>query len=301
VDGRRRQLARKAVYLSSPKNKGFDALTIRRTAASEQQRPNMDMKTSDLFGQDAKKKPRRVQGGVASTGAVLSSHTGDNSELFPKVLSLYVPKGARIADVTYGTGVFWKQVDTSEYEFLPSDLKTGVDARALSYEDNYLDAFVLDPPYMEGLYRDNTSKLAGGGSHDAFREYYSNGQATSDTTLKYHDKVIDMYMTIGLEARRTLRDGGVFIVKCQDEVSANRQKLTHVELIFGYERLGFYCKDLFVLTRTNKPAVARLIKQEHSRKNHSYFLIFILNKGLKRHPYSNFRPLLTSYAEGLSK
>jgi hypothetical protein len=260
----------------------------------------MDMKTVDLFGQDTKK-TRRVQGGVASTEATLSSHTGDNSELFPKVLSLHVPKGARIADVTYGTGVFWKKVDTSEYQFLPSDLKTGVDARALPYEDNYLDAFVLDPPYMEGLYRDQTSKLAGGGSHDAFREYYSNGQATSDTTLKYHDKVVDMYMTIGLEARRTLRDGGVFIVKCQDEVSANRQKLTHVELIFGYEQLGFYCKDLFVLTRTNKPAVARLIKQEHARKNHSYFLIFILNKGRKRLPYSSFRPLLTSYAERLSK
>ncbi len=260
----------------------------------------MDMKSGDLFEQETTKR-RRVQGGVASTGAVLSSHTGDNSELFPKVLAMYVPKGARIADVTYGTGVFWKNVDTSEYEFLPSDLKTGVDARHLPYEDSYLDAFVLDPPYMEGLYRDATSKLAGGGSHDAFREYYSNGQATSDKTLKYHDKVIDMYMTIGLEARRTLRDGGVFIVKCQDEVSANRQKLTHVELIFGYEQLGFYCKDLFVLTRTNKPAVARLIKQEHSRKNHSYFLVFVLGKGRKKLPYSNFRSLLASYADRISK
>lgn len=103
-----------------------------------------------------------------------------------------------------------------------------------------------------------------------------------------------MYMSIGLEAQRTLRDGGVFIVKCQDEVSANRQKLTHVELIYGYEKLNFYCKDLFVLTRINKPAVARLLKQEHARKNHSYFLVFILKK-TKKLPYSNFRSLLTSY------
>lgn len=245
-------------------------------------------------------KRRRVQGGVASTEAVVSSHTGDNSDLFPQILSLFVAEGSRIADVTFGTGVFWRKVDTSRYEFLPSDLKTGVDGRALPYSDNYLDAFVLDPPYMEGLYRDSTSKLAGGGTHDAFRQYYSNGQATIDSELKYHDKVIDMYMSMGLEARRTLRDGGVFIVKCQDEVSANRQKLTHVELIYGYERLGFYCKDLFVLTRNNKPAVARLIKQEHARKNHSYFLVFVLKK-TKKLPYSNFRPLLSSYEARLSE
>lgn len=243
-------------------------------------------------------KGRRVQGGVASTEALLSSHTGDNSELFPKILNLFVSKGSKIADVTFGTGVFWKRVKTEDYEFYPSDLKTGTDARSLPYEDGFLDAFVLDPPYMEGLYRDSTTKLAGGGTHDAFREYYSNGQATSDKQLKYHDKVVDMYMSIGLEARRTLRDGGIFIVKCQDEVSANRQKLTHVELIYGYEKLGFYCKDMFVFTRTNKPAVARLIKQEHARKNHSYFLVFVLFKK-KKLPYSNFRPLLDSYAARL--
>jgi hypothetical protein len=38
--------------------------------------------------------------------------------------------------------------------------------------------------------------------------------------------------------------------------------------------LGFYAKDLFVLTRTNRPGVARLIQQLHARKNHSYFLVF---------------------------
>lgn len=104
---------------------------------------------------------RRVQGGVASTEAVLSSHAGDNSDLFPKILELFISKGARIADVTFGTGVFWKQVDVSQYDFLPSDLKTGTDARSLPYPNDFLDAFVLDPPYMEGLYRDSTTKLAG--------------------------------------------------------------------------------------------------------------------------------------------
>ncbi|HUY36536.1 MAG TPA: hypothetical protein VMV69_27620 [Pirellulales bacterium] len=72
-----------------------------------------------------------------------------------------------------------------------------------------------------------------------------------------------------------LRNDGVLIVKCQDEVSACRQNLTHVEIINEYARLGFYCKDLFVLVRTNRPSVSRLKKQVHARKNHSYFLVFV--------------------------
>ncbi len=224
---------------------------------------------------------------------MLSSYAGSNDEIFPQILDLHVPNGATIADVTFGTGVFWRNVDTTKYTFYPSDLKTGVDARALPYDDAALDAVVFDPPYMEGLYRRDESHMAGGGSHAAFRQYYSNGETTAKGKLMYHDVVVDMYMSVACEVHRVLRSGGIFIVKCQDEVSANRQKLTHVEIIYGYDRLGFYCKDLFVVTRLNKPVVSRLVKQEHARKNHSYFLVFIKSKS--KTPHSNFRPLLESY------
>jgi DNA modification methylase len=87
----------------------------------------------------------------------------------------------------------------------------------------------------------------------------------------------------GAEAFRVLKDGGIMIVKCQDEVSANRQWLTHVEIINHYEALGFYTKDLFVVVRVNKAGISRLKKQAHARKNHSYFLVFVkIPKGKKR-------------------
>jgi len=80
-----------------------------------------------------------------------------------------------------------------------------------------------------------------------------------------------------------LRANGVLIVKCQDEVSANRQWLTHVEIINQFEKMGFYTKDLFVVVRTNKVGISRLIKQKHARKNHSYFLVFVkIAQGKKR-------------------
>ncbi len=67
----------------------------------------------------------------------------------------------------------------------------------------------------------------------------------------------------------------------QDEVSANRQHLTHVEIINDYQSIGFYAKDLFVLVRPNRPAVSRMKKQVHARKNHSYFIVFVKESSRK--------------------
>ena len=220
------------------------------------------------------RKTRRVQGGVCTSDLTVSAYVADNAEIFPKVLRLHVPKGARIADVTFGRGVFWRNVNVADYDLHASDLKTGVDCRDLPYETASLDCVVLDPPYMEGLYRRSNGHLAGSGSHGAFRSAYSNGQETT-TGAKWHDAVLEMYFQAGAEAYRVLKNNGVLIVKCQDEVSANRQRLTHIEIVNHYARSGFEAKDLFVVVRPNAPCVTRLKQQVHARKNHSYFLVFV--------------------------
>ncbi len=233
-------------------------------------------------GKDRPKK--RVAGGIPTTDLTFSASVSDNADIFLDILELHVPQGAVIADVTFGKGVFWKKVPKGRYTLLASDLskdsddpdfpcKNGIDCRNLPYGDESLDCVVLDPPYMEGLYRKEVDHLAGSGTHAAFRRHYSNGSATEGGP-KWHDAVLDMYLRAGCEAYRVLKKDGIFIVKCQDEVSANLQRLTHVELITGYEPLGFYTKDLFVVIRKNKAGVSRLKKQVHARKNHSYFLIF---------------------------
>lgn len=238
-------------------------------------------------------KTRRTQGGVATSNVVLSAHLADNAEVFPQVLAIHVPKGSIVADLTYGKGVFWRKVPAEDYKLLPSDLKLGQCWRTLPYVDGSVDAVVFDPPYMEGLYRKTKDALAGSGTHSAFQDAYSNGSVQSGTaTRKYHDAVLEAYLSVIPEVRRVLCPSGRFIVKCQDEVSANRQKLTHVELIWAYEAQGFYCKDLFVVVRRNAPVVSRLIKQEHARKNHSYFLVFERQDHRRRLDYSNFSPWL---------
>src|SRR5438445_4427106 len=66
------------------------------------------------------------------------------------------------------------------------------------------------------------------------------------------------------------------IVKCQDEVSSNRNRLTHVQIINYYiERIGFDADvDLFVLMRQSRPYSTGIKRQVHARKNHSLFLVF---------------------------
>ena len=232
---------------------------------------------------------KRTQGGVSTTDVVVSAYVGGNAEVFPQILRLHVPPGSVIADVTYGTGVFWRKVDTTQYTILASDIADkknlklplgisftpGIDCRHLPYEDESIDCVVLDPPYLESFYRRHSDHKGAQGSHRAFGAYYSNGNETTEPGKgKWHQAVVDMYMAAGREAYRVLRHEGVLIVKCQDEVSANKQRLTHVEIIAGYEEMGFYTKDLFVVVRNNRPVVARLKRQVHARKNHSYFLVF---------------------------
>lgn len=216
----------------------------------------------------ANKVKRRSPAGISTNNLVFAAHVGINSELFPQILALYVPEKSRIADVTYGKGVFWKNVDIHKYRLHATDLNTGVDCRSLPYSDGTMDCIVLDPPYM------HTPGGTAHVNHQNYEGYYRNNGSDNGTGEKYHEAVLALYFSAGREAQRVLKDGGILIVKCADEVCANKQRLTHVELINEFNSMKFTVEDLFVLVRNNKPGVSRVIRQVHARKNHSYFLVF---------------------------
>ena len=210
---------------------------------------------------------RVVRNGAPTNELVRTASTENNEHIFPQILRLYVAPGSTVADVTYGKGVFWRRVEPDLYRLLATDIQTGTDCRRLPHEDQAIDCVVFDPPYMHS---------PGGTAHSAhtpFEDYYRNNNG-NQTESKYHEAVLDLYRDGGAEAWRVLRDGGVLIVKCQDEVCANQQRFTHVEIMEMYCKLGFVAEDLFVIVRNNKPGVSRVIKQVHARKNHSYFIVF---------------------------
>jgi hypothetical protein len=223
------------------------------------------------------KKTLRVARGVSTNELIFSAHHATNDEVFPKVLGLYVPKGAVVADITYGKGVFWKKVTKTDYALKASDIQTGVDCRKLPYSEASIDCVIFDPPYMH---------TPGGTAHQNHQNfeiyYYNNG--IDNQTKKYHEAVLDLYFSGSREAFRVLKPSGIFIVKCQDEVCANKQRLTHVEITNELSTMGFMIEDLFVVVRKNRPGVSRILKQIHARKNHSYFLVFRKPKPPKNQP-----------------
>ncbi len=173
-----------------------------------------------------------------------------------------------MADVTYGRGVFWNNVPKGKFKLLPTDIEGGVDCRDLPYNDGEIDCVVLNPPYM------HSPGGAAHSTHTAFESRYRNNGVGNQTRSQYHEAVLELYVEAGKEAYRVLRDRGVFIVKCQDEVCSNRQRFTHVEIMQEYERIGFIAEDLLIVMRNNRPGVSRAVRQVHARKNHSYFLVF---------------------------
>jgi tRNA G10 N-methylase Trm11 len=185
----------------------------------------------------------------------LTAITGTNADLLPQILGLYVPEGSVVADATYGKGVFWRHVDTSKYDLRPTDLMTGVDFRRMPYEDASLDALVLDPPYMHG----------GTGIKNIINDCYQNNNTS-------HESVLRLYAGGLLEAARALRQNGILILKCQDEIESGKQRLSHVELVALLQFLGFEIVDMFVLVQSTIPAM-RETYQKHARKNHSYAIV----------------------------
>ncbi len=237
------------------------------------------------------KKTDRVASGIATNELIFSAYQGTNDEIFPHILELYVPHGSVVADVTYGKGVFWKNISKGAYDLRTTDIQAGVDCRKLSYGDGMLDCVVFDPPYM------HTPGGTAHQNHQNFEAYYYNN-GTENSLKKYHEAVLDLYFGGAREAHRVLRPEGIYIVKCQDEVCANQQRLTHVEIINELSVTGFIIEDLFVVVRMNRPGVSRLLRQVHARKNHSYFLVFRKAKGTRYRPLKRTDQIALRLAEG---
>ncbi len=181
---------------------------------------------------------------------------GNNADLFPVALRMYVKPGAKVADVTFGKGVFWRNVPEGEYDLHPSDLQTGVDFTRLPYDADTFDAVVFDPPYLNG----------GTNAKESLNKCYKNAGNMC------HENVVALYLAGILEARRVLRRQGVLFVKCQPAVADHVQKMTHVQIMTVLPMIGFRIEDEFVLRQTVVPLM-RHQTQQHARKNHSYLLV----------------------------
>lgn len=183
----------------------------------------------------------------------------DNSEQFPGIMDLYVLPGARVLDLTFGRGVFWKEIPARVYKVTRNDLDPergdiSHDFGALPRRwSSRFDAVVFDPPYKScGNLQtpDRYGNKAGG-----------------------YKGIMDRYQRGISEAARVLKPGGKLIVKCQDQVHSGKRHFYRQRIVRMFPDLGFRLVDEFVYVQKNTRPQPNGRSQVHALSNHSYFLV----------------------------
>lgn len=195
----------------------------------------------------------------ATTG-VLSALSGTNADLIEQAARLWIAPTDVVIDVTYGRGVFWRNLPHVAVKGTDIALD-GTDCRDLPYESESVDVVVFDPPYQPVHGQPDRSFGVG-------RSYRLN----SADPLQTIDQVLAFYVDGLREAARVLRKGGRVMVKTQDLTYNHRLHLMHLDVLRAMARAGLDLADMFVLlnkTRMPQPT----LRQERAHRAHSYLLV----------------------------
>ena len=182
----------------------------------------------------------------------------NNADLIADVARLGYLDGT-VLDVTYGEGAFWRVysppglITNDLHKANPNELHD--DYRALSFEDNAVDAVVFDPPY----------RMSGRRDRDAFDARYGLEE------YRGNDDILGDLIAGSLEGLRVSRS--YLLVKCQDQVNGGRVRWQTDIVTRSVEDAGGHKVDRFDLVTSprGQPSDRR---QRTARRNHSTLLVF---------------------------
>jgi len=215
---------------------------------------------------------------------IIKSISYDQTEIIRNIIELYCPNGIEL-DPTFSKGNFYKDITKPKYCYDLYPQTDGViqsDCRHLPHSNASIKSIMFDPPFVGGKDRKGKGYISG-----IIRKrfgFYSNVQ----------HKLWDMYHGALVEFYRILVPNGILIFKCQDTVDSGKQCLSHVEIINYAYLVGFYPKDIFVLLAKNRLIGIHHHKQQHCRKYHSYFLVFIKQKSPVKYSMKLKKPKMES-------
>ena len=198
-----------------------------------------------------------------------------NYEAIKSIMTLYEIEQFDL-DCTYSTGSFYDGLPQPK---IKSDLEPIGDdvilanSENLPFEDGSMKSIMYDPPFVivGKTYKENKK----GSSVIAKR--FSGFGTFEELKSNYYKSLKELY--------RITENKGVVVMKCQDQVSGGKNYFSHILIMAMAEQIGFYNKDLFILTskvRMNSMG-GRWKKQQHARKYHSYFIVLE-----KRKPRVNY-------------
>jgi hypothetical protein len=176
-----------------------------------------------------------------------------SAECIRYLLELHFPEGS-ILDVTYGLGVFYKEVQrrVTGFDLLSTGNIVG-DNRQLPLRDQSFDIGVLDPPYKRG---------------DGVRYEHRYGKAPhteQQVTRSYYEALPELL--------RVCRQG--LIIKVQDGTDGHRFYPRHIEVCNYLSELAkIRLHDVAIVVRNGVPDVMAQGVQHFFMQRMSYFLVF---------------------------
>lgn len=188
----------------------------------------------------------------------------DQDEILRSISILHNDGRPFECDPTYSRGVFYRNFPEPRLKFDLAPQSPEVqqaDCRALPLASGSVESIMFDPPFVM--------------SGDAHKVEATGKIALRFTAFSTFAELTDLYVPAIQEFYRILKPSGLLVFKCQDSVGRQRQHLTHVDVVGWAQDVGFYAKDMFVLVNTNVLMDPRWENQQHARKAHSYFLVFV--------------------------
>lgn len=197
---------------------------------------------------------------------MVKSISFDQEEILQWILQLHCKTPIEL-DPTYSKGNFYKgniKPPVHKFDLYPQskDVSMG-NAEHLPFEDEEINTMIFDPPFLATTGPSLSTQNDNNKINKRFGVYPT-------------EKALHQFYANSLkEFYRILKMGGILIFKCQDKVSSGKQYFSHIFIMNEAEKMGFYCKDMFVLLAKNRiVANWQLQNQKNARKFHSYFLVF---------------------------
>lgn len=189
----------------------------------------------------------------------------DQEQIIEWILNLHCKSDIEL-DATYGKGNFYKKnIKQPKYKFDINPQLDGVlfgNAEKLPIESCSLNTIMFDPPFLATT----GPSLNLNNNNNTINKRFGVYPNEKELHQFYINALVEFY--------RILKTDGILIFKCQDKVSSGKQYFSHVFIINEAIRLGYYCKDLFILLAKNRIVANWQKKQKNARKFHSYFIVF---------------------------
>lgn len=195
---------------------------------------------------------------------IISSVSYSQHNIIQNIIHLYCQDGIDL-DPTYSKGVFYKKLREPKYKFdLHPQLQNvkEADCRKLPISNSSIFSIMFDPPFVGGSRKNGKPGII-------------------KTRFGYYKNIPilwEMYKDALKEFYRILVENGVLIFKYQDSIESGKQYFSEYKIIKMAIRAGFYPKDKFILVAKSRLISPNQRKQQHCRKFHSYFLVFIKQK-----------------------